>query len=220
MSRNKRFAIYGAIVATFIAVLVAAKFGMSYRSAVGEPIDITEAPWSATVTRGQMMLDVRGTGTLTRSSKSRGAVVKAEIREITSDELRLNQQADVDTRNGFLRGRVVAIEATDPRGTRNVEIILHSVPGELPQNLHVDVTIEISNLRNVLYVGRPVHANANSSLSVFRMADDGESAERVTVRFGRAAVNTIEVLDGLKEGDRIILGDMSAWDGESRINLK
>jgi HlyD family secretion protein len=40
------------------------------------------------------------------------------------------------------------------------------------------------------------------------------------VRLGRGSVNAIEVLDGLKEGDEVILSDMSEWDDHSRLRVR
>ena len=45
------------------------------------------------------------------------------------------------------------------------------------------------------------------------------NAQRTQVRFGRSSVNTIEVLDGLKPGDQVVLSDMSAWDAHDRVRL-
>jgi hypothetical protein len=41
----------------------------------------------------------------------------------------------------------------------------------------------------------------------------------VPVKLGRGSVTSIEVMDGLKVGDRVILSDMSAWDGRDRLRL-
>jgi HlyD family secretion protein len=86
-------------------------------------------------------------------------------------------------------------------------------------DLSVDGTIEIENLSDVVYVGRPVFGQPNSTTSLFKVDPDGKGATRVQVKLGRTSVNTIEVVDGLKVGDKVILSDMSAWDGHDRIRL-
>jgi hypothetical protein len=83
----------------------------------------------------------------------------------------------------------------------------------------VDGTITIENLTNVLYVGRPVHGEPNSTVGLFKVSPDGSEATRVQVKLGRASVNTMEVLSGLNEGDVVILSDMSNWDAVDRIEL-
>ena len=93
----------------------------------------------------------------------------------------------------------------------------------LPQgarpDLSVDGTIEIENLKDILYVGRPVHGQSDSTVGIFKLDEDGSDATRVNVKLGRSSVNTIEVVDGLKVGDQVILSDMSAQDQNPRIRL-
>jgi multidrug efflux pump subunit AcrA (membrane-fusion protein) len=86
-------------------------------------------------------------------------------------------------------------------------------------DLSVDGTIELERLENVLHVGRPVHGQENALVGLFKLEPDGRSAIRVQVRLGKTSVNTIEIIDGLKEGDQVILSDTSAWDSADRINL-
>jgi len=71
----------------------------------------------------------------------------------------------------------------------------------------------------VLYVGRPTFGQPNSQISLFRLDGDGKGATRAQVKLGRSSVNTIEILDGLRIGDQVILSDMSAWDAHDRIRL-
>jgi HlyD family secretion protein len=110
-------------------------------------------------------------------------------------------------------------------GTRTVYVSLDGpLPEEVGADLQIDATIDIEKLDNVLYVGRPVHASehaiGNSPFSLFKIVNDGTEAVRVNVKLGRASVNTIEVLDGLKEGDKVILSDMSSYDNADRLHLK
>ena len=83
----------------------------------------------------------------------------------------------------------------------------------------MDGTIEISRLPDVLYIQRPAFGQPNSTVSIFKYEPDGKAASRVQVKFGRTSVNTIEVLEGLRVGDRVILSDMSAWDAHDRVRL-
>ena len=87
-------------------------------------------------------------------------------------------------------------------------------------DLSVDGTVEIENLKDILYVGRPVHGQSDSTIGIFKLVDDGAEAVRVNVKLGRASVNTIEILSGLQRGDKVILSDMSQWDNFERIRLK
>jgi HlyD family secretion protein len=148
--------------------------------------------------------------------------LKAELKitETQAKDIQLGQHVAIDTRNGIIPGRVIRIDPSVQNGTRTVDA---SLEGELPKgavpDLSVDGTIELERLENILYVGRPVHGSENSQVGLFKIDPDGSGASRVTVKLGRSDVNTIEVIDGLKEGDRIILSDTSQWDNAERIRL-
>lgn len=149
--------------------------------------------------------------------------LKAVIRvpETQARDIAVGQKATVDTRNGVVPGRVMRIDPASTQGTVTVEI---AIEGELPRgaraDMSVDGTIELERLPNVLYVGRPAYGSPESTVGIFKVSADGSEAERVNVRFGRASVNTVEVLQGLSPGDSIIISDMSQWDAVSRVRLK
>ncbi len=149
--------------------------------------------------------------------------LKAELRiaETQAKDITLGQQASVDTRNGVIPGRVVRIDPAAEQGTVRVDVALE---GELPQgarpDLSVDGTIELERLENILYVGRPTFGQSNATVGMFRLEPGGTAASRATVRLGRSSVNTIEIIEGLQEGDQVILSDTSQWDAFNRIELK
>ena len=148
--------------------------------------------------------------------------LKAQIRisETEARDIALGQPAVIDTHNGTASGRVSRIDPAAVNGTVLVDVAL---PGALPAgarpDLSVDGTIEIERLNDVVFVGRPASAQPNGAATVFRLDPDGKTATHVKVKFGRSSVNTIEVLEGLKVGDRIILSDMSAVESHDRIRL-
>jgi len=94
------------------------------------------------------------------------------------------------------------------------------LPAGARADLTVDGTIELERMPDVLYVGRPAFGQENSTVGLFKLVDDGKYADRVQVKLGRSSVNTIEILGGLKPGDRVILSDMSQWDRFDRVQLK
>lgn len=148
--------------------------------------------------------------------------LKAELKitETQAKDIQLGQTVAIDTRSAIIPGRVIRIDPSVQNGTRTVDA---SLEGELPKgavpDLSVDGTIELERLENILYVGRPVHAQENGTVGLFKIDPDGTGATRVQVKLGKTDVTTIEVIDGLKEGDRIILSDTSQWDSEPRIRL-
>ena len=149
-------------------------------------------------------------------------VLKAELRiaETQAKDIQVGQKASIDTRNGVIPGRVTRIDPAVENGTVLVDVALD---GELPRgarpDLTVDGTIELERLEDVVFVGRPVFGQENSVVSLFRIEPDGGHATRTRVGLGRASVNTIEVLEGLQPGDRVVLSDMSTWDQFDRVRL-
>jgi len=142
------------------------------------------------------------------------------IAETQAHDIQLDQPAEIDTHNGIVQGRVTRIDPSVLNGTRVVDVTLDGAlpPGAVPQ-LSVDGVIDLDRMKDVLYVGRPAFGNPNSTISLFKLDPDGKGAIRVPVKVGRASVNEIQILDGLHEGDTVILSDMSRYDNIDRIRL-
>jgi HlyD family secretion protein len=149
--------------------------------------------------------------------------LKAELRiaETQARDLTIGQLAEVDTRTGIIKGKVIRIDPSAQQGTVTVDVALE---GELPRgarpDLSVDGTIELERLDNVLYVGRPAFGQEQSTVGLFRVDPATNEGSRAQVQLGRSSVNTIEIIGGLNEGDQVILSDMSAWDQFDRIRLR
>lgn len=148
--------------------------------------------------------------------------LKAELRiaETQAKDILLNQKATIDTRNGIIPGHVVRIDPAAQNGTVAVDVELDA---ELPRgarpDLSVDGTIELERLDNVLYVGRPAFGQENMTVGLFKLLANGD-AIRTNVKLGRSSVNTVEILEGLGEGDQVVLSDMSAQDAFDRIRIR
>ncbi len=144
-----------------------------------------------------------------------------EIPETQARDLALGQQADVDTRIGHVKGRVIRMDPASENGTVSVDV---GLDGALPQgarpDLTIEGTIEIERLASVLFTGPPALAQPNAPTTLFRLEPGERFATRVNVRIGRASVNAVEVVEGLKEGDKVILSDMSRWDNVDRVRVK
>ena len=149
--------------------------------------------------------------------------LKAELKipETQAKDIQLNQPASVDTHNGVIAGHVMRIDPAVYNGTVTVDVMLDDPlpPGARP-DLSVDGTIDLERLSNVLYVGRPAFGQENSTVGMFVLQPDGKTAVRAQVKLGRSSVNTVEILGGLKDGDQVILSDMSRWDNFDRIRLE
>ncbi|MBN1208442.1 MAG: HlyD family efflux transporter periplasmic adaptor subunit [Myxococcaceae bacterium] len=149
--------------------------------------------------------------------------LKAELRiaETQARDIQVGQRAQVDTRNGVVEGTVSRVAPAASQGTVRVEVTL---PAELPKgarpDLTVEGTVELERLGNVLSVGRPAGAQPNSTVSLFRLLPGSDEAVRIPVQLGRGSVNAIEVVQGLSEGDQVVLSDMTAWDAVDRVRVR
>jgi HlyD family secretion protein len=143
-----------------------------------------------------------------------------KIAETQARDIQIGQPAEIDTHNGVIDGKVMRIDPAVLNGTVTVDVEL---AGALPQgarpDLSVDGTIDLDRMSDVVYVGRPAFGNENTMISLFKLSADGKTAIRVPVKVGRASVNSIQVIEGLQEGDAVILSDMSRWDNTDRIRL-
>ena len=163
-----------------------------------------------------------GTGTpLARVADQGHLKAQLKIPETQAKDVMIGQTAAIDTRNGIIPGRVSRIDPAVQAGTVTVDVALN---GELPKgarpDLSVDGTIELERLEDILFVGRPTYGQEQSVIRLFRVDADGVTCTRTTVSIGKTSVNTVEVKSGLKQGDQVILSDMSQYDAFDRIRLK
>lgn len=174
-----------------------------------QELPVEEGQW---VTPGTMLARVVQPGRL-----------KAELRipETQATEVVVGLPALIDTRNGVVEGRVVRVDPSVQNGTVTVDVALE---GDLPRgarpDLSVEGTIQIDRLEDAIYVGRPAFGQANSTVGLFVLDGDASEATRVLVRLGAGSVNQVQVMDGLSEGDVVILSDMSNWESAERVRLR
>jgi HlyD family secretion protein len=148
--------------------------------------------------------------------------LKAQLKipETQARDIQLGQPASIDTHNGLADGKVTRIDPAVVNGTVTVDAeLVGTLPEGLRTDLSVDGTIDLERMKDVLYVGRPAFGNESSTVTLFRLDPDGKGAVRVPVKMGRASVNAIQVMEGLHEGDTVILSDMSRYDTADRIRL-
>ena len=217
---------YGVIT---VLALVVVTVALSRLQAAVPAVDESTL-WMGTVKRGPMIRQVRGAGILvpeeirwipavTQGRVERRLVLPGTSVKPSTIPLELSNP---DVQQAFVvAGRVSRIDPSVQSGTRTVDVTLEGPlpPGAVP-DLSVDGTIEIERLTDVLFVERPVQGQAHSTVGLFKRVEDASEAVRGQVKLGRSSVSTIEVLDGLKVGDRVILSDMSAQDAVNRIRLQ
>lgn len=149
--------------------------------------------------------------------------LKAVLRigEIQAKDVALGQPAVIDTRNGIVNGHVSRMDPAAQGGTVTIDVSLDgALPGGARPDLNVDGVVQLERLTNVVFTGRPSIGETNSLVTMFRVDPDGKSATRVGVRLGRLSANSVEILQGLAPGDKVILSDLSLPDNAERIRIK
>ena len=149
--------------------------------------------------------------------------LKAQLRiaETQAKDIEVGQRAEIDTRNGVVPGRVSRVDPAAQNGTVTVDVALGGIlPRGARPDLSVDGTVELDRMPDVVFVGRPAFGSEQSLITLFRVNGDGDEAMRTKVRLGKSSISTVQVLDGLKPGDRVILSDMSTWGSYDRVRLK
>ncbi len=165
------------------------------------------------VTEGQTLLKVVQPGKLK---------AQLQIPESQAKDVNIGQSASIDTRgNGLIAGHVSRKDPSAVGGTVTIDVALDgALPAGAVPDLSVDGTIQIQKLHNVLYTGRPGYGGASGPVGLFKIVDDGHAAERVQVLLGQSSVTSVQILKGLHAGDKVILSDMSQYDGVDRVRLK
>jgi len=148
-------------------------------------------------------------------------MAELKVPETQAKDVAIGQAVLVDTRNGVIEGRVTRVDPTVKEGTVTIDVRFDgALPAGVRPDMNVDGVIEIERLADAVFVGRPAFAQANSTVSLFRLEKDGKTAVRTQVAFGRTSVSIIEVLRGLQVGDTVILSDMSTWESHDRVVLR
>jgi multidrug efflux pump subunit AcrA (membrane-fusion protein) len=173
-------------------------------------------PWPNVVKRGDIWMEVRCLGRVTESLN-----VELQLREVEVNRVRPGMGVSIDTHAGIVKGKVGWLNQADVDGFAFAEVQLEEdLPPEVQRGAAVDGTIEIGILYDVVFVGRPVSAMAESEGTLFKIEPGGDNAVRVKVQYGQGSVNQIEIRSGLQPGDEVILSDTSAFDGWDRVRIK
>ncbi|HEX2167243.1 MAG TPA: HlyD family efflux transporter periplasmic adaptor subunit, partial [Longimicrobiales bacterium] len=143
------------------------------------------------------------------------------ISETQMRDVVIGQRAFIDTRNDTIEGRVVRIEPKADAGTIGVDVAFDTeLPASARPDMSVDGVVEIDRLQNVLHVSRPNHGSTGQTIGLWVLSEDGEEAERVQVKLGQTSVNFVEIVEGLNEGDVVILSDMQQYDSHDRVRIR
>lgn len=147
-------------------------------------------------------------------------IAELRVPEIQIRDVAIGQRVLVDTRNSKIEGKVSRVDPAVQNGTVQVDV---AFSGELPSDarpdLSVDGEIKITEIDNTLYVNRPLFSQSQSRSKFYRLSNDGDFAERVEVTVGYGSVNQIQIVDGLRVGDRIVTSDPTRFESYDKFRI-
>jgi len=182
------------------------------------PVVSVDTVWMDTVKQGDMKLEVRAAGALTSAQTAALKVAEKQMQNVRQG---MPAAIAFKNRKEVVAGKVAAVHPEVANGTITVDVAIDSaLPPGVNLQEPVDATIAVGALTNVVHVGRPVSGQSNSRLMLFKLEPDGHTAKKVPVQFGAASVNLIEIKSGLRPGDKVILSDMSQYEGVAVIVLR
>ncbi len=157
---------------------------------------------------------------IARLARQGDLIAELRIPEVEIRDVAIGQPVVIDTRNSTIEGVVSRIDPAVTEGTVLIDVeFTTTLPADARPDLTVDGRIEVANIQDTLFVSRPLFAQSKSTASVYRLTNDGDFAERVTARLGSGSINLIEVIEGLNDGDRIIISDTTKFSSFERIRL-
>jgi HlyD family secretion protein len=167
---------------------------------------------------GEVGATIRRGDVLARIADLSAYRVEASISDVHAAKLAAGMRARVTLDGAVLDG---TIESVDPRIVNGVVkfFVTLDQPAHprLRNNLRVDVAVITGSRNDTLVVRRGALARTNDTHAfVIR----GDEAVRVPVRFGLTGTETIEILEGVNEGDELVISDVSEYEDVKNVRLK
>ena len=191
---------------------------VSGAQAQSPPVVSVDTVWMETAKQGDMKLQVRAAGALTSAQTAALKVAEKQVQDVRPG---MPAAIAFPNRKEIVAGTVAVVHPGVANGTITVDVAIDdALPPGVNGQEPVDAIITTGTLTNVVHVGRPVLGQSNSQLMLFKLEPDGHTAKKVPVQFGAASVNLIEIKSGLQPGDKVIISDMSQYDGVAAIVLR
>jgi multidrug resistance efflux pump len=150
--------------------------------------------------------------------------LKAVLRvpDTQAKDVAVGQDVVIDLHNNStVHGQVTRFDPAAQAGNVTVEVaILDTLPRGVRAEQTIDGRIVIENLKDVMYVGRPSYGTAPGNVGLWVLSPDEKEATLVPVELGSASVSAVVVRKGLALGQKVIISDMSQYEGADRIRIK
>jgi len=144
--------------------------------------------------------------------------VELEVPESYADDLGLGMSAQVDIGTGKADGKISALSP---------EVVNHEVlarvrfdgtqPPGLRQNQRVSARVLIEEKPNVVMVERGPFVENEGGRYAYVM--DGNIAVRRPVQLGATSVSAVEIVDGVKPGDKVVIAGTDSFANAERVRV-
>ncbi|GAA0812053.1 hypothetical protein GCM10009111_05460 [Colwellia asteriadis] len=146
-------------------------------------------------------------------------IAEIKVPQMQAHIVAAGMKAKINTVNGQILGYVVRVDPVINEGAVQVDIQLNEgvYVGVKPMQL-VDATILAQVQKGVHYIKTPTGISEHSSARLFKLTED-DIATRVEVTFGKVSGQLIQVLSGLKAGDKIISSQLDIDPETQQVKL-
>ncbi len=147
-------------------------------------------------------------------------IAELQVPELQIREVSIGQRVLIDTRNSKVEGVVVRVDPAVVNGNVQVDVEFNeALPADARPDLTVDGEIKITEISDTLFVNRPLFAQSQSHASLYKVSEDGNFAEKTSVKLGKGSISQIQIIEGLSAGERVITSDPSGWEHYQKIRL-
>jgi HlyD family secretion protein len=181
--------------------------------AVRSPVDgqvgqLFVAP-SATVAKDAKLLSVVDLSALE---------VEVKVPESFARDLAIGMAADITGNGNQWHGVVGAISPEVVNGEVAARVRFDGAkPEHLRQNQRLSVRIVLDKRDNVLTVARGSFVDESGGNYAYVVRDD--IAVKTPIRVGASSIDKVEILQGLKEGDRVVISGAGGFNAAARIAI-
>ncbi|MFN7945927.1 MAG: HlyD family efflux transporter periplasmic adaptor subunit [Blastocatellia bacterium] len=145
--------------------------------------------------------------------------VEATVSDVHAQRLSVGMPVTVKINDQELKGAIASIDPTIKNGVITVRISLDDKASALlKSNLRVDVLIATDRKDKVLRIRKGPFASAESARDVFVIR--GDTAIKTPVKLGLASFDYFEVVQGLIEGDEVIISDMNDYQHLKEVKIR
>lgn len=142
--------------------------------------------------------------------------VEVKVPESFARDLAIGMSGEISGNDNTWKGIVSAISPEVVNGEVAARVRFDgSTPKQLRQNQRLSVRILLDHRENVLTVQRGSFVNESGGSYAY-LVNDG-IATKTPIRVGESSIDKVEILDGLKEGDNIVISGTDNFKGAQRV---